>query len=109
MSNERLLDYDPINGIKTYFSNTGDDFHFRYDFDSVTPEIEASKELAKTDDHWDDGMKKDMVHYAHIPNSVLIRWHVDGVNINDARELIRMSNRPEWRYLKCVDKVHLGK
>ena len=108
-TNERLLDYDHINGIKTYFSSHGpelNDWSFRYEFDDVSPEVEASKSLQTTDDHWKDGLKKDWLHYAHIPDSILLKWHSEGVNINDSKELVKMVNRREWRHLKCVDKTH---
>src|SRR5262245_11535903 len=99
--NERLLDYDQYSGVRTYFSNDGGDFAIRQDFDSVRPELEASKALQKDDDHWKNGVKQSWVHAAHIPDSILLKWHVMGVDINDPKELLRMVSKPEWAYLKC--------
>jgi hypothetical protein len=110
--NERLLSYDRINGIKTFFSSHGKDLNdwtYRYEFDDVSPEVDASKELQKSDDHWNDGVKKDMVHYAHIPDSILLKWHTEGVNINNPKALIEKVNQRDWRYLKCVDKLHVAR
>lgn len=105
---ERLLDTDPVSGIKTYFSSSeqGDGtWQFRHEFADVAPEVDASKHLQANDDHWKDGVKKEFVHYAHVPDAILFQWHCMGINIRDTEELIKMVNRREWRYLKCVDKL----
>jgi hypothetical protein len=106
--NEALLDYDPINGVKTYFSSGGKGGEFwsvRHEFESVAPQLEASRALQKDDDHWKKGVKKDFVHAAHIPDSILLKWHAMGVDINRPKELLKMVQKREWRYLMCVDKV----
>jgi hypothetical protein len=105
---ERLLDYDPWSGVRTYFSSDGkegENWAIRQEFESVYPELEASKALQKDDDHWRRGVKKSWVHAAHIPDSILLKWHIDGVDINDPKELARMVSKPEWSYLNCVDKI----
>ena len=117
MTIRKLLDYDPVNGIKTFFrydpleSKHAEErsWTFEYEAEDFAHEVEASKALQNDDDHWKDGVKDGMVHFAHIPNAILLKWHTMGVNINDAKELINMTNRPEWKYLKCVDKVHIAK
>lgn len=104
---ERFFDYDPYAGVTTYFSSdTGNDWTFTYKYDPVTYELDASKELAKTDDHWKDGVKKGWVHYCHIPDQIMHKWAVEGVNINDPKALLEMVNRPEYAYLKLTDKKH---
>jgi hypothetical protein len=108
--NERLFDVDPISGTKTYFSSGGKwggEWAFRQEFTDVSPEVDASRELQKTDDHWKDGVKKEFVHYAHIPDAILLQWYQMGVDINDPKELTKMVNKPNWSYLKCVGKVHV--
>ena len=107
-ADERLIDYDAINGVRTYGSSSGKDgeiWAIRYEFDDVSHEVDASRELQKDPDHWKKGVKGGLVHAAHIPDSILIKWFAMGVNINDPKELLRMVQRPEWRYLMCVDKV----
>jgi hypothetical protein len=105
---ERLLDYDPFTGVRTYFSSDdkGKDWTFTYKYDPVTYELDASKSIQNNDDHWKDGVKESWLHYAHIPDQVLHQWAIAGVNINDPKELLKMVNKPEYRYLKLVDKVH---
>lgn len=105
--NERLLDYDRINGVRTYFSSEGDNWSVRHDFDSVMPELEASKALARDDDHWKNGVKNSWLHYGHIPDSIMIKWYQMGVDINNPKDLIAMLNKPEWSYLKCTGKIHV--
>lgn len=106
-SGERLLDYDRASGVKTFFSSEagGDRWAIRQEFGDVSPEVDASRELQKDDDHWKKGVKSGWLHAAHIPDPILLKWHAMGVNINEPKELLRMAQRPEWRYLMCVDKV----
>lgn len=114
MADKRLLSYE--NGVKEWFHYDVNQakhaeerkWGIEYEFDMPTAELEASKTLQNDPEHWKQGVKNEMVHYAHVPDAVLLKWHVMGVNINDPRECIKMVNKPEWRYLKCVEKVHLG-
>jgi hypothetical protein len=105
---ERLFDYDPFLGVRTYFSTDekGDSWKFRYEYDPVTYELEASKELAKTDELWDTGVENSWLHFAHIPNQIMHQWATLGVDITDPAELCRMVERPEWAYLKNTTKKH---
>jgi hypothetical protein len=112
MSNEKLFDYNPDTGIKTFFSSSGkhmDDWTFRYEFDNVDAELEGSRGLQKTNDHWNDGVKDGMLHYAHIPDSLLLKFHIEGVNINNNAELFAKVNSRDYSYLKCVGKIHVVK
>jgi hypothetical protein len=102
---EALLDYDPLSRVKTYFSSEGDNWAIRHEFEDVSPEVDASRELQKDDDHWKKGVKESWLHAAHIPDAILLQWHVMGVNINEPKELLKMVQRREWRYLMCVDKI----
>lgn len=106
--NERLLEVDPLTGTKTFFSSGGkrnEEWAYRQEFTDVSPEVDASRELQKDDDHWKKGVKDSWLHAAHIPDAILLKWHIMGVNINEPKELLQMVQRPEWRYLMCVDKV----
>lgn len=103
---ERFFDYDPMSGIKTFIStNANGDWQFRHEFSEVAHEVDASRELAKNDDHWKDGVKKDMLHYAHIPDAILFQWHCAGVDIKEPSELLKMVNKTEWKYLRCTGKI----
>jgi hypothetical protein len=104
---ERPFSYDPLTGIRTFFSSTPrGEWQFRHEFDDTYAEVEASKALAKNEDHWKKGVKNSMLHYAHIPDAILFKWHCEGVDIRDQRELLKMVNKPEWAYLRCTEKIH---
>lgn len=101
------FDYDEATGVKQWFSMQADgSVQLRQELALDWAAVETSKELAKDDDHWKDGVKNSWLHYAHIPDAILFKWHVDGVNINEPEELKKMVNRREWAYLKCVGKIH---
>lgn len=109
---EKLLEYDPYSGIKTYFSSSGknaQDWTFRYEFDDVQPHVDFSMGLQNDPEYWRNGVKNDRVHYAHIPDSLLLKWHTEGVNIKNPRALFEMVNRREYSYLKTTNKVHVPK
>lgn len=107
---ERLFDYDPMAGYRTYFSEgEKGEWRFRYEFDDVAPSLDYSRGLANEPEHWKRGVKQEFAHYAHIPNGLLMKWHVEGVNINDPKALVEMVNKPEYSYLKVTDAFHLAK
>lgn len=111
-SNERLIDYDRMSGVRTYGSSSGklgEIWAIRQEFDDVSPEVDASREIAKDNEHWKKGVKNSWAHYAHIPDPLLLQWHTKGVDINNPRELCRMVNRPEYEYLRCTPKIHVAK
>lgn len=111
-ANEKLIDYDPINGVKTFGSSAGrygETWAIRHEFDDVSPEVDASRELAKDQDHWKNGVKNSWLHYAHIPDALLLKWHTEGIDINNPSELTRMVNRAEYAYLRCTPKIHVAK
>jgi len=102
MGGERLFDYDPATGVRTWFSSSDEDggtWKFRREQD-VSPILDANKE-AQTDS-WDK--RSEMWHAAHIPTLVMYEWatkhgvemwnpeHKDGVK--------RLLNDPEYRYLR---------
>lgn len=102
MGDERLFDYDPTTGVRTWFSSSDEDggtWRFRREQD-VSPILDANKEAQSED--WDK--RSDMWHAAHIPTLVMYEWatkhgvemwnpeHKDGVK--------RLLNDPEYRYLR---------
>jgi hypothetical protein len=105
MSDWRLIDSG--DGLSTY-----------HKYDHVTkettiwtvgdaePGLEWAKALAKDDEYSKEGIKKEFWHYCHVPPSVLIKWHALGIDINRPEELIKMVNKPEWKYLKVTAGFH---
>lgn len=105
---ERLFEVDP-NGVKTFISfGPKGEWQFRHEFPDVQNELDMNRDM-RNGDTWERGVKKDMVHFAHIPDALLFQWHCEGVDIRDNKALFDMVNKPEWSYLKCVDKIHKAK
>lgn len=104
---EKLLEYDRANGIRTYFEGDANTWRFRYDFDSVAPSLDYSKALQNEPEHWKKGVKQEMAHYAHIPASLLLKWHIEGVDITDQQSLFAQVNKREYSYLKTTNKIHV--
>jgi len=107
---KRLLDYDPFTGLIQYIShNEATDetiIETVQDTAQLNKEVEASKDLQNDASYTQNGMKNDMLHYAHIPSGVLMEWHSKGVDIKDRKELIKWVNKPEYAYLKTTNMVH---
>lgn len=102
MLDERLLDYDPATGLKTWFSSSDDDggtWNVRYEQDT-SPLIDANKS-AQTES-WDK--REDMWHAASVPTVVMYEWaHKFGVEMwNPAHKdgVRRLLNHPDYRYLR---------
>lgn len=97
----RRLDFDPVTGVMqriAHDSSTGETVIHNVPIDP-TPQLEACQALRNDDGHWKKGVKKDLVHYAHIDSETLLRWLKMGVNINDTKELFRMVNREKKQKL----------
>jgi hypothetical protein len=104
---KRLLDFDQSTGMATYFHyNDATDETILETVQDHRHEVEASTQLQNDDEYTRKGMKNDMLHYAHIPDEVLLRWHSMGININDRKELFNMVNKPEWSRLKTTRMMH---
>lgn len=102
MLDERLLDYDPSTGMKTWFSSSDDDggtWNLRYEQD-VSPLLDANKESQA------EGFDKraDMWHAASIPNVVLMEWitkhGIEYWNPNHRDGVKRLLNSDEYRHLR---------
>lgn len=101
MNGERLLDFDPATGMKTWFSSSDDGgtWNLRYEQDA-SPILDANKESQAED----FDRRSDMWHAASIPNVVLMEWSTKhGVNFwdkNHAEGVRRLLNSDEYRYLR---------
>lgn len=102
MSDERLLDFNPHTGLKTWFSSDDEDggrWHVRYEQDAA-PILDRNKAAqAERQD-----TKSEMWHAASVPNVVLMEWAVKhGVRAwdkNHADGVKRLLNSNEYRHLR---------
>lgn len=99
---ERLLDFDPLTGTKTYFSSSdeeGGTWRLRYEQDA-SPILDRNKESQS--ESFDK--RSEMWHAASIPNVVLMEWMTKhGVRYwdrNHADGVKRLLNSDEYRHLR---------
>lgn len=104
---ERLFDFDPTTGMKTWFSSSEEDggtWQFRYEQDT-SPILDQNKEAQA------EGFDKrsEMWHAARIPNVVLMEWMTKhGVRYwdkNHADGVKRLLNSDEYRHLRVKNFI----
>jgi hypothetical protein len=98
---------DVENGVteKTVYDPLTNLLHVTRSVD-VEGNLDYSKALAKDEDVTRNGIKNEFWHYAHIPNVILEKWALEGVNINDPKELVKKVNSPDYAYFKTTSKYH---
>lgn len=105
---KRLIDFDPFTGIETWHELDHAEKKTRIYYVPTrdeTPTVDYCKAIANDGDVWKRGVKEDWVPYAHIPNSLMLKWHIEeGVPLYDAYEYNRRANRPEYNALKLTTK-----
>lgn len=107
MPDERLFDYDPATGLKTWFSSSDEDggtWRFRHEQD-VSPILDANKEAqAESFDK-----RSELWHAASIPNVVILEWMtkygIDIYNQNHKEGVRRLLNSNEYRHLRKANFV----
>lgn len=107
---KRLIDYDPFTGIETYHEYDPINKETRIFYEhtrDVSGAVDVCKALANDDDFTKKGIKEDWWRYAHIPNSLMLKWHVEeGIPLFDAKEYNKKANQPEYKFLKYTTKHH---
>ncbi len=108
---KRLVDYDPMTGITTWF-----EYHPETDMTIVAREqdvegiLDLNKHLRNDTGYSQKGMKNDWWHYATIPNILIEKWKaeegIDVFNKDHKKKLFQKLNSPEYKYLRVTDKVH---
>lgn len=111
---KRLLGYDPVTGVQTWYHSDGQDgkSFFIEEIQDVSQIIEENKAIQNhhaggamgMNQVFRDGVKKGWTHVARIPNTVITKWlYEKGVNVFDKNHLPavkRLLNDPEWRHLR---------
>ena len=108
---KKLLSYDPITGLETYFSHdeSTNESTISYAADS-SPILEANKKMANDADYSKKGIRQEFWHYASIPVIVqmklLIEDGIDVYNKDHTAALLKKLDDPDYRYLKCTTGKH---
>jgi hypothetical protein len=108
---KRIVDYDPITGISTWF-----DYHHETDMAVVTSMqdvdsiLDRNKTLSNDESYTKKGFKNDWWHYATIPNILIEKWKleegIDVFNRNHDKAVWKKLNSPEYKYLKTTARYH---
>lgn len=107
----RLIDRDPITGEAVWYeySAINDTATITHEQD-VAPILEGNVIKAADDDRTARGIKRDFWHYARVPNIVWLKWKqekgIDIFNPGQKKELFKLLNDPEYKFLKTTAKTH---
>ena len=113
---KRLLDRDPLTGVEEWFEYDPSNGNVTIEMlQDVEGHLDHTNELRNDEQYSKDGIKRGMWHFAHIPNSVQMRWLGEygsknwPMRVGNEKLLFRLLNSPEYRYLKTTNKIHLGR
>ena len=102
------MDLDPFTGIETWHElKDGQTYIYYVPTRDEAPTVDYCQSLANDGDYTKHGMKVDWWHYAHIPNSIMLKWHIEeGIPLFDAEAYNKKVNDPEYKLLKVTQKHH---
>lgn len=107
---KRLLDHNPLTGERVWFQyeQSTDQMTISHEQD-VDSALDVAHALATDDLYSADGMKKDLWHYAKVPNSIILEMKqkhgVDFFDKNDAKRMFKLLNT-EYARFKTTTKTH---
>ena len=101
----KLVDYDPLTGMKTFVEyNASDDVIVVKEEQDVTALLNRNKALYNEPDHRKHGMKECFMHAATIPPIIIHKWlKEDGIDFFKNEHWPRVQkklNDPEFRFLR---------
>ena len=107
---KRLIDFDPFSGIETWHEYDAVDKKTRIYYVPTrdeSPSLDITAALRNDEDFTKKGIKNDWWKYAYIPNSLMLKWHVEeGIPLFDAEEYNKKANTPDYKFLKYTTKHH---
>ena len=108
---KRVLDYNPLTGESVVFNyDDATDVLTLVHEQDVSGILDQNKALAADTDRTKKQIKDDMLHYASVPNSVILKWQlekgVDVFNTKHRKKVFKLLNDPEYRYLKTTSITH---
>lgn len=103
---KELIDRDPITGLECWIEadEAGKKFHIHHRQD-VEGILERNSKLQTIDDYKREGIKRSWMHYAHIPDVVIIQWAKEGIDVFNPDHLPAVKRKlrdPEWRKLRTT-------
>ena len=105
---KRLLSYDPLNGVSSWYEGAGDGFIIGHTQD-IAPIIERNKQLQRTPEYKAHGIKECWMHYATVPAVAMLeiekKFHVSFSNKDDFPKIERILSSRDYQYLRTVDRI----
>tara|TARA_Y100000593_G_C4244020_1_gene303689 strand:- start:757 stop:1077 length:321 start_codon:yes stop_codon:yes gene_type:complete len=100
----RLLDFDPVTGLKSYHEFKDGRNVIEYEQD-VSKILDYNKHI-QNENQSEYRRNRDMWHIASIPQVVILKWlHEDGIDVfNDDHldDVVKKLNDPEWAHLRTI-------
>ncbi len=105
---KRLLEYDPMTGISTWFEGYGNDGFKVAQTQDVKKILDRNKRLANDGSYKRQGIKEDWYHFATVPvtvlHEILMKYNLDWANKDDLPKIEKILQR-DYKKLLTVDKV----
>jgi len=106
------LDYNPLTGESCHMQFNGNEMRI-VNTQDVSSLIDANKRLQNNESLTRKGIKNDLIHYASIPNGLILKWKqelgVDVFNKEHRKKVFALLNHPDYKYLKTTTIMHDGK
>lgn len=107
---KRLLSYDPISGIKEWHDYDHSDRKTRIITEQDCQKVlDFNKACRNTPELRSNGLKNDFMHFARVPNNVIVKWkndhNVDVFKKEDLPKIEKLLQSSEYKYLRSVDRI----
>lgn len=106
----RMLDFDPLTGTSTIFTDNQDGTFSITNMQDVEPIIENNKKLQNSHERKKKGIKEGMWHYGSVPAIIIQKWNIEiGGDIlarHNRKEFFKRLNSPEYAYLRTSPGKH---
>lgn len=103
---KELIEHDPLTGVSTYFVDRSAEGKFSIVHEQdVSGIIEQNKRMQADTDYKRHGIKHDFQHVAHIPDTVVLKWRQEGIDVfnkDHTAAIMRKLRDPEYRYLRTT-------
>lgn len=101
-----MVDRCPVTGLETWIEadEAGKKFHIHHR-QEVGDILEKNKQLQTIDEYKRQGIKNSWMHYAHIPDVVVIQWMKEGIDVFNPDHLPAVKRKlrdPDYRHLRTT-------
>jgi hypothetical protein len=107
---KRLLEYDPLTGIKTFheYDHASQKTYISHEQDCQKI-LDYNRTLANDDRYKRQGIKDDWYHFATVPLTVVMEWktkyNLDVFKNDDLPRIEKLLKSSEYSKLRTVNKI----